>query len=78
MATKGREKKMRRRLRTCQTMRKDSAHEAGSSSVSATASDMPMALRSQRPRTGSRSLRPMITKTSVTRPNTKNGDRQPQ
>jgi hypothetical protein len=47
MATNGSEKKIRRRLRTCQMIRNDSAQLGASSSVSTTSCDTPMALRSQ-------------------------------
>ena len=68
---------MRRRVRTCQTMRNDSAQEGGSSSVLTTSSDTPMARRSKRPRIGSRSRKARITKNAVTKEKMMNGQRHP-
>ena len=67
---------MRRRVRTCHTMRNDSAQE-GSSSVFTTSSDTPMARRSKRPRIGSRSRKARITKKAVTNEKMMNGQRHP-
>ncbi len=77
MATKGRAMYIRRRVRTCQMMRNDSAQEGASSSVWATSSLTPMARRSWRPRTGSLSRSVSTTKTAVMTAYTTNGHRQP-
>ncbi len=74
-----RDVQIRRSVRTCQTMRNDSAHEGGSSSVATTSSLTPIARRSKWPRIGSRSRNVATTRTRrSTTANTTNGARHPR
>ncbi len=76
-ATNGSATYRRRRLRTCQTMRHDSAQDGGCSSVFATSALAPIALRSWWPRIGSCRRNVSTTNTPVITANTRNGARHP-
>ena len=68
---------MRRRVRTLQMMRHDSANDGGTSSVTIVSSDAPIILRSQYPRIGSRIRNARMTKNRVGMVKMMNGARQP-
>ena len=76
VARNGRLHHSRFRLSTLCTVRQLSANDGLVSSVATTSSLMPIACRSQRPRTGSRRRRASTTNTNVGATNTMNGTRQ--
>ena len=77
-ARNGSAAKMRRKVRTCQTMRHDSAHDGGDSSVTTASADAPIARRSCAPRTGSRMRSARAVKIRIGTTNTKKGVRHPK
>src|SRR3546814_15137196 len=77
-ATKGSEYQIRRSDSIFQTSRQPSAKLGGSSSVSTTTSEAPIARRSCAPRTGGESRQARTTKNIAGTVNTKKGTRQPK